>query len=129
MLNPILTILLILTVITIDVYVNWYIIEVKRIRPNHLVFWLIRAVIGSTLAYKESSLGWVSESVAICFIYWFLFDLLLNIARQKPFNYLGDPIIDRLQKKYLHSFPAFIWKAMIAFFCCYLILSNYFSYL
>lgn len=127
MLNPVLTILLLLIAVAIDVYVNWYLIERKKIRPNHYINWLIRAIFGIILAYKESMAEWFLEALTISFIYLFLFDLSLNLVRSKPFDYLGDAVIDKLVKKYSEPFPYFIWKLFIATFCIYLIAINYFS--
>jgi hypothetical protein len=51
-------------------------------------------------------------------LFWILFDVLLNILRNKPFDYQGDNIMD--------MFPIW-WKLLILiiFGCIYSLLLNY----
>ncbi len=104
-------------IIAVDVWINWYWIEVKKKDPNHLLNWIARVVIGIMIAYQESILVWLYASINICFIYWFLFDTILNLVRKKPLIHLGDHFLDALQKKYIGEFPAFVWKAILVIWC------------
>jgi len=135
-------------VIAIDIVFNtWYI--GKGLTPNHLVLWLLRAIIAIfVVSYGASNNGeWFWRIVNVIPLYWFCFDYGLNKARGKYLTYLGIiesksllelvrddffrgriSILDQFQLKTLGEYPWFVFKGLLALFSLINMLFSYNPY-
>jgi phosphate/sulfate permease len=50
--------LLLLTFIAVDLALNWLWITEKKKSPNHLLNWIVRAVVGAAIVYNGDTLTW-----------------------------------------------------------------------
>ncbi len=119
---------LLLGFLILDVILNDHWIEVLNKRPNHYLNWLIRFLFLSAIAYENSLITWMLHAINLGLLYWFLFDLALNLVRKLPFDYLGDAVIYRVTKKYVVEFPMFCFKAIYAIFAIALLVFDYVPY-
>lgn len=125
------TLLILLAILAIDIFLNWYLIEKKKIRPNHTINWSIRAVLGGLLAKFGPStpdVHWLLKGLSYIPIYSFLFNLGLNLARKKYIDYLGNAKTDQLELKILPEWSIFVFTGIIAIFCILLVVFNYDPY-
>lgn len=80
--------------ITLEAYRNWHVIEVQKSRPDYLQSFVIRGMAavlhGIFMGVTEPS-NWYPVLIFQVTSFWILFDPLLNIMRNKPLLYLGDP--------------------------------------
>lgn len=120
------------SVILLDVAFNSYLIYNKH-TPNHILNSLIRVIIAILIASIFREVNILIHLVVYFPIYWFCFDYLLNIARKERITYLGVEdqrdfwtivkregfrgkisLLDQLQLKTIHEFPAFFFKLILA---------------
>ena len=71
---------------------QWYIIERKGRTPNHLLWFVIRAVVftGFLVWYLLSGYMWYWAAYYMVMTFAWLFPLLLNIFRGKPVVYMSS---------------------------------------
>lgn len=122
------TLAILLLIIVLDVIINWYLIDKRNIRPNHYINWSIRAVLGGLLAKfgpSTADVHWLLKALSYLPIYLCLFNLGLNWARGKYFDYLGNAKTDRIEMKLLPPWPIFVFTAIIALFCILLVIFDY----
>lgn len=107
--------------VVVEVFRNYYIIEVRKHNPNHTTMFRLRVMVGivfwivSPVIFKMRFDQWWTLPIVLPITFFFVFDTGLNISRGLPYFYLGDNSkIDRLQKKYGGSFAWFWWKLILA---------------
>lgn len=123
--------------IFIEIWRNWYIIQVNKKRPVYWYSQLLRYVIGflywvgvgaisngHTIAHEQ----WWGLSIMMLFTFWFFFDYGLNQFRNLmnrirkagvptiQFDYLNPKgsWLDQMQYKFPGTFPWFCFKALLA---------------
>jgi hypothetical protein len=102
----------------IEAYRNYYLIK-RRVDPHAWDTWLLRITIFTLInvMYGVTILNVLCTMI----VFWFLFDTSLNILRRKPVAYLGNHLLDRLQKK-LPQTAVWVWKGILAIVAgCYLV--------
>jgi len=119
---------IILSVIAVDILGNWYYIEKLNKRPNHPLLWITRALIVSFVVLDTELIYWALKAINASFMYWFIFDTGLNIARGKRIDHLGDAFLDGLQVKYLGYWNAFVIKLILSIYAAANMLYNYNPY-
>ena len=89
-----------ITAILLAALSQWYIIEVRKQVPSHLLWLLIRAVVfGGFLGwYLASGYMWYWASYYMLMTFAWLFPLLLNAFRGKPLGYMSakGSVFDKL---------------------------------
>jgi hypothetical protein len=106
--------------ITADAIGNWWLIEKQKQRPNYMVLFIIRGI--AAILYGAFVLDVTEETILMWFIFVtfsfpFPFNFLLNLLRQRPFDYYGaeSGFIDRFIVKYkLHGLWFLITIIMFA---------------
>jgi len=92
--------LLWLVVIAIEVWANWYKIEIKGVSPKHWLWFIPRLALGALFAWIFKGYGY--EYIwSICYLvgtHGFLYAEGLNRSRRKPWGYLGDPNLKNKDK-------------------------------
>lgn len=94
--------------ILLDAIVSWYIIEKRKISPNHFILTFIRGLVAilwgiSINIQQGEELYWL---LFVTSSFWTLFDPLLNKLRGNKLLYIGKTsIIDKLGNKY----PTIYW--------------------
>lgn len=137
--------LILISIIAIDVCINWYIIRVRKKEPNHFTFWLVRILIVSILVKEDSIVTTLVRTLNAGIVYWFLFNIGLNKARKKDIDYIGvikyrtlketikkyDGSFSLIDQVMLHTLPPIVWFVFIgisAIFCFVNMLYNYNPY-
>lgn len=123
---------IIMSVIVIDIVGNWFYIEVLKKSPLHWLLWVVRAGIVGYVVLDPDLLIWGLKALNASFMYWFVFDTGLNLARGKNIGHLGQgpkaAFLDRLQTKYLGQWNAFVIKLIISIYAAANMLYNYNPY-
>jgi hypothetical protein len=112
-----------LVYIIADAIANWWLIEKKRTRPNYMMLFIIRGI--AAILYgafildvqTDTAMWWF---IFVTFSFPFPFNFILNLMRQKPFDYYGaeSGIIDRFVVKYkLHGAYFLMTIVMFAIAC------------
>jgi len=125
---------IIMSVIVIDIVGNWFYIEVLKKEPLHWLLWVTRGIIVGLVVYEPTI--WIALLKAIngAFLYWFVFDTGLNLARHKPIDHLGKgpkaALTDRFQRWLLrdNTYYAFVIKLILSIFTAANMLYNYDPY-
>lgn len=101
----------------IDLFYNRYLIKNKK-PVNHSLNALCRLCFFIPAYYQSDYLTWFYVELCLFFLYWFLFDWILNLSVGWPFDNLGNTSkMDRFQRKLFPPFVLFVWKGLIALFC------------
>ncbi len=110
-----------LILIALEVFRNWYLIVKKKHNIDHEIGSMIRFAVSfafwmaTPVFFSIRTDQWWMMPLMMGLTFWFLFDLFLNIARGKSFDYLGDGSwLDRIQKNSIGEFPSFCFKAILA---------------
>lgn len=87
--------------IAIEIYRNYYIIEVVESRPDYLQSFIIRgiaAILHGVLVGVTEPSDWYPILLYQALSFWILFDISLNLVRRKPILYKGETsgYLDRL---------------------------------
>lgn len=85
--------LLWLIFIGVDVYRNYYLIEVKKTRPIYIQSFILRwmvAILHGILFDPRNVADCIPVFIFQVTSFWLLFDLILNYLRKKPMLYMGD---------------------------------------
>lgn len=92
-------------VVLLAVVSQWYIIEKKKVYPNKLLWFVIRAAVagGFLVWYNELGYVWYWSLIYMAGTFWLPFNESLNYLRGKPFGYLSpkNSFVDRMIVKYL----------------------------
>ena len=117
-----LIILIWIVLVLCEVYRHWYLIEISRISPNRVLSAILRSLAAgilwsiSPLIYHMNLDQWWAIPIMEVFVFWFLFDPILNKSRGKSLFYLGKgKAIDRVQENNIGGYPAFCFKFILAF--------------
>lgn len=117
--------LIILLYLLFELIRNNRIIEVDKKSPNHPLNFIIRIIPVCVLYWWTSSWTLTSPDwaaferavVAFVSIFWFSFDMILNLMEKKPITSLGrSSVLDRFQNDHPNSAVWFVWKAVFAVF-------------
>lgn len=110
--------------IVAEAYRHYYLIVLLGREPNRilsailrtsaaLALWLLWPFVFRTVNIDRDQ--WWAIPIMQGTLFWFLFDLLLNLCRGKPFWYLGKgKWIDRIQVQTVGAYPAFWFKLILA---------------
>lgn len=75
------------------VFVDWFLIEKRGVYINHLIGFIIRVMAAIVYggAVMDAQAGWHGFHVISfeAMSFWVLFEHALNLARRRPWNYLG----------------------------------------
>jgi hypothetical protein len=107
--------------IILQVIWHYRIIEILKRVPNYTVHSIIRVVVAVVIMYFTNELNFINL-ITYGFVFWFVFDCLLNVSRKRSITYLGtNSVLDKIQKEYLGETLAYYAKFTIAFFlvCAY----------
>ncbi len=111
-----------------ELWANWYLIVRQKQSPNHarrtalrtLVF-VFTALIGTDSNYPQWVFIWLSFQL----MFWFAFDVLLNLARGKYWNYQGKTAwLDRFTAPHANVFWGIKFLLMIVGIILYITFSN-----
>jgi hypothetical protein len=109
-------------IIVVDVAYNYWLIEVKKQRPNYRNHNIIRLAVGMVYyitipLYEPIRFDQhVMVPLMMFTTFWFCFDLLLNVSRGKYFYYVNPEgsILDQFQDKTLGGLPWMWFKLILA---------------
>lgn len=115
-------------IVFLEVLRNWYMIAVRRKSPHHkgammlrlivaLIFWIVTPVVYPELPWDS----WLAMPVMMSFIFWWMFDSVLNLMRGLPIYHLDvkddpeeDSLIDSIQTRTFGEWPWFWFKLILA---------------
>jgi hypothetical protein len=104
---------------------HYYVIEVKRKEPNHLLHFWIRFIVAFVIAAMWHELT-IINLATYGITFWFGFDTLLNILRRKSIIHLGNSTIDTFQKTHPDG-GEFMWFCLKAITFLGLVGAYYFN--
>lgn len=101
-----------------EVFANWYIIERKKQYIDHArravirtIFFLMISLIGSDSDFPRWLVLWASFHA----MFWFAFDVALNLVRKRAWNYQGQTAwLDRITAKHANFFWVLKFFIMVA---------------
>jgi hypothetical protein len=110
-----------LLLVLAEVARNYYVINIQGRNPNHGLALAVRVLLGIVFWFLSPLISdlrpdqWWALPVMMFFTFGFIFDLGLNIARKRPYWYLGGKsVIDTFQRDHGGAFPWFWWRLMLA---------------
>jgi hypothetical protein len=118
--------------IPIDALVNWWLITIKNVRPDHVLFVIGRGIFASAIGsacFLTGFIQWFHWAVFTISSFWVLFDILLNKFRRLDWDYIGvkdgkDAISDSFGLKY----PKLFWTSKVIAFILALYLALRYIY-
>jgi hypothetical protein len=89
-----------LVIIAIEVWANWFKIEVKGVSPKHWLWFIPRLGLGALFLWIFKGYGYeyIWSATFLVGTHGFLYTVGLNKARDKGLGYLGDPNLKNKKK-------------------------------
>jgi hypothetical protein len=111
-----------LLLILAEVARNYYVINIQKRNPDHGLALAVRAVLGAVFWILSPLISpamrpdqWWALPIMMFFTFGVLFNLGLNIARKRPYWYLGGKSkIDLWQRDHGGAFAWFWWRLFLA---------------